>query len=70
MPKLNIENPRFCPFRKSVTKMYDLVGPEYEPTITSEIEQFEICIGESCMLYKYDGLFDTEECLLGRPYEK
>jgi hypothetical protein len=70
MPKLNIENPRQCPFSKSTQTKYDLVGPNYTPVPAITMETFNICIGEDCMLYHYDPLSDTEVCTLGgNPYK-
>ena len=64
MPKLDIKNPKRCPFRKSVIKRWDLVGPNYEPLIVEEIEQFEICMREECMFYRYYKTSDEDECIL------
>ena len=66
MPKLDIEHPKYCPFKKETYKKYDTVGPNYTPVVALEIEHFTICIGEECMLYLYDQCTDTEQCLLGR----
>ena len=68
--KFNVENARVCPFRKYTRTIYDTVGPHYTPGPIETTEDFEICIGDQCMLYLYDAFSDTEQCLLGRkPYE-
>lgn len=67
MGKLNIENPRQCPFSKHKEITYDEIGPDFVPVV--EHETFNICIGEDCMVYHYDSVSDTELCLLGwSPY--
>ena len=70
MANLDIKHPKYCPFKKIINKMHDVVGPHYTPVVVSETEDFTICIGEDCMLYKYDPGWKTEECLLGRKYEE
>lgn len=70
MPKLNIEEPRQCPFSKNTQTKYDLVGPDYTPVPAITTETFNICIGEDCMLYHYDPKFNIEVCMLGgNPYK-
>lgn len=69
MGKLNLENPRQCPFSKHKEITYDLIGPNYVPVPVVEHETFNICIGEDCMFYHYDLISDTELCMLGwNPY--
>lgn len=63
---LDIEHPRLCPFSKTVDRTdWKLAGSGY-PIVYSEVEHFNICIGEKCMMYLYDRFSDTEQCLLGR----
>lgn len=69
MGKLNLENPRQCPFSKDKEITYDLIGPDHVPVPVIEHETFNLCIGEECMFYHYDPISDTELCMLGwNPY--
>lgn len=68
--KIDLRQAHLCPFKKYTVRTYDTYGPNYTPVVIEEHEEFTICIGDDCMLYKYDALHDTEECLMGRePYK-